>query len=60
MLESAFNEAAGLQLFCEYCKILLVAASAKFINFPRKPQWCRPDRFIFLRDMTDYNSMLIS
>ena len=38
MLESVFNKVAGLQLSCEYCEILPVAASEKFINFPEKHQ----------------------
>ena len=50
-----FNKVAGQQLSEEYCKIfknrffhitLLVAASEKFINFPRKYLWRRGNSLI--------------
>ena len=62
MLESLFNDVAGLQLSCEYCKIFKnsffhkappVAASEKFINFPGKHQWRRFNRFFFLKNTTE-------
>ena len=54
MLETVFNEAAGLQLSCEYCEIFKnsffhkkhpVAASEISINFPEKQQWRMCNRF---------------
>ena len=61
MLETVFNEAAGLQLSCEYCEIFKnsffhktppVAASEKFINFPGKHPWLRRNSFLFLINAT--------
>ena len=62
MLESTFNKVAGLQLSCEYSKILKnsfthkthpVAASEKCINFPGKHEWRSGNRFIFLINVTE-------
>ena len=53
-LEPLFNKVAGLQISCEYCKIIFfhktppLAASEKFINDPGKHQRQRCNRFIFL------------
>ena len=69
MLKSLFNKYAGLQLCFEYCEIFKnsflhktpsVAASEKFINFPEKHQWRRRNRFFFLINTTESDSMLIS
>ena len=62
VLESLFDEVAGLQLSYEYCKIFKSsffhksspeAASEKFINLQGKHQWRRSNSIIFLIDMTE-------
>ena len=69
MFESLLFKIAGLQLSCEYYEIfknsffhksLPVAASEKFINFSGKLQWRWRNRFIFLINTTEEDSMLIS
>ena len=69
VLESVFNKVTGQQLSCEYCEMFkntfflktpLVAASEKLINFPGKHLWRRRNRFIFLINTTEQDSMLIS
>ena len=69
MLERVFDEVAGLQLSCKYCEIFKkiffdkatpVAPSEKSINFPGKHRWRMRNRFIFLLNTTEQDSMLIS
>ena len=60
MLESIFDKVAGLQLYCEYCKIFKtsffhktppVAASENCVNFPGTTVWLVPTAaFIVLGD----------
>ena len=68
MFESLFGKVVGVQLSCEYCKILrtaffhkttLIAASEKSVNFPGKHRWQMCNRFIFLTNATE-DSVLIS
>ena len=69
MLECVFNKVAGLQLCCEHCEIFKkiffhkttpLATFEKSLNFRGKHQWWMRNRFIFLLNTTEQDSMLIS